>query len=110
MRRLVSNIVPTFGIEVVDILPRQIKYSDELTESVYQRMIKERNQIAQAFRAFGEGKKAEWLGKLENEKRTILSSAYAKSESIKGKADAEASKIYANSFGKDPVFSNFGRQ
>jgi HflC protein len=54
MRRLVSNIVPTFGIEVVDILPRQIKYSDELTESVYQRMIKERNQIAQAFRAFGE--------------------------------------------------------
>jgi len=107
MRMLVSDIVPSFGIEVVDILPRQIKYSDELTESVYQRMIKERNQIAQAFRAYGEGKKAEWLGKLDNEKRTILSSAYAKSESIKGKADAEASKIYADSFGKDPVFFEF---
>ncbi|MCX8012928.1 MAG: protease modulator HflC, partial [Rectinema sp.] len=62
MRQLVSSIVPAFGIEVVDILPRQIKYSDELTESVYQRMIKERNQIAQAFRSYGEGKKAEWLG------------------------------------------------
>jgi len=107
MRQLVSNIVPAFGIEVVDILPRQIKYSDELTESVYQRMIKERNQIAQAFRAFGEGKKAEWLGKLENEKRSLLSSAYAKAEIIKGKADAEASKIYADSFSKDPSFFEF---
>ena len=107
MKTLVSEIVPSFGIEVVDILPRQIKYSDELSESVYQRMIKERNQIAQAFRAYGEGKKAEWLGKLENEKRTILSSAYAKGESIKGKADAEASKIYADSFGRDPSFFEF---
>ncbi len=107
MKVLVSNIVPTFGIEVVDILPRQIRYSDELTESVYQRMIKERNQIAQAFRAYGEGKKAEWLGKLENEKRSLLSSAYAKAEIIKGKADAEASKIYADSFGRDPAFFEF---
>lgn len=107
MNTLVANIVPTFGIEVVDILPRQIKYSDELTESVYQRMIKERNQIAQAFRAYGEGKKAEWLGKLENEKRSILSNAYAKGEAIKGKADAEASKIYADSFGRDPSFYEF---
>jgi len=107
MKVLVSDIVPSFGIEVVDILPRQIRYSDELTESVYQRMIKERNQIAQAFRAYGEGKKAEWLGKLENEKRSILSSAYAEAETIKGKADAEASQIYAESFGRDPSFFEF---
>jgi len=107
MKNLVSGITPTFGIEVVDILPRQIKYSDELTESVYQRMIKERNQIAQAFRAYGEGKKAEWLGKLDNEKRTILSSAYAKGETIKGKADAEVSKIYADAYGKDASFFEF---
>ncbi|MCX7776278.1 MAG: protease modulator HflC [Rectinemataceae bacterium] len=107
MKQIVSSIVPSFGIEVVDILPRQIKYSDELTESVYQRMIKERNQIAQAFRSFGEGKKAEWLGKLENEKRSVLSAAYARSESIKGKADAEASRIYAEAFGRDPAFYEF---
>lgn len=81
---IVSSIVPEFGIEVIDIIPRQIKYSDELTDSVYQRMIKERNQIAQAFRSYGEGKKAEWLGKLENERRSVLSSAYAKSETLKG--------------------------
>ncbi|MFZ2913464.1 MAG: protease modulator HflC [Rectinemataceae bacterium] len=104
---IVEGIVPSYGIEVLDIIPRQIKYSDELTESVYQRMIKERNQIAGAFRSYGEGKKAEWLGKLENEKRSILSEAYAKAQILKGKADAEASKIYADAYGRDPLFFEF---
>ncbi|MCE1197176.1 protease modulator HflC, partial [bacterium] len=107
MIKIVASIVPEYGIEVLDIVPRQIKYSEELTDSVYQRMIKERNQIAQAFRSYGEGKKAEWLGKLENEKRSILSSAYAKSETLKGKADAEATKIFADAYGRDPSFFEF---
>lgn len=109
MLDIVRNIVPEFGIEVIDIIPRQIKYSDELTESVYQRMIKERNQIAQAFRSYGEGKKAEWLGKLENEKRTILSEAYEKAETVKGKADAEATKVYASAYNRDASFFEFWR-
>ena len=107
MIKSVASIVPSFGIEVLDIIPRQIKYSEELTDSVYQRMIKERNQIAQAFRSYGEGKKAEWLGKLENEQRSILSSAYAKAETLKGKADAEATKIFADAYGRDPSFFEF---
>jgi len=109
MLEIVRAIVPEFGIEVLDIVPRQIKYSDELTESVYNRMIKERNQIAQAFRSLGEGKKAEWLGKLENEKRTVLSQAYAKAEIAKGKADAEATRTYSASYGRDPSFYDFWR-
>ncbi|MHB9151408.1 MAG: protease modulator HflC [Spirochaetales bacterium] len=107
MIKIVASIVHEYGIEVLDIIPRQIKYSEELTDSVYQRMIKERNQIAQAFRSYGEGKKAEWLGKLENEQRSILSSAYAKSETLKGKADAEATKIFADAYGRDPSFFEF---
>ena len=68
-----------YGIELIDIVPRQVKYSDELNESVYNSMIKDRNQVAQAYRSLGEGKKAEWLGKLESDKRTIASEAYRKS-------------------------------
>lgn len=109
MLAAVKPIVPEFGIEVLDIIPRQIKYSDELTESVYNRMIKERAQIAQAFRSYGEGKKAEWLGKLENEKRAVLSGAYQKAETGKGKADAEATKIFSESYGRDPSFFEFWR-
>jgi len=102
-----NKLVPEYGIEVIDIVPRQIKYSDELTQSVYNRMIKERNQVAQAYRSLGEGKKAEWMGKLENEKRTISSGAYKKAEELKGAADAQAARIYADAYNKDPEFYTF---
>ncbi len=107
MADIARTKVPEFGIELIDIVPRQIRYSDELTESVYNRMIKERNQIAQTFRSTGEGKKAEWMGKLENERKTLLSTAYNRAERIKGDADAEASRIYADAYSKDPEFYSF---
>lgn len=106
---IAQKIVPEYGIELIDVIPRQIRYSDELTESVYNRMIKERNQIAQTFRSLGEGKKAEWMGKLENEQRKVLSEAYEKAERAKGAADAEATRIYAQAYGKDAEFYDFWR-
>ncbi len=102
-----NKLVPEYGIDLIDIVPRQIKYSDELTESVYNRMIKDRNQVAQAYRSLGEGKKAEWLGRLESDKRTIASEAYRKSEEIKGNADAQAAAIYAAAYNKDTEFYTF---
>ncbi|HSV56068.1 MAG TPA: protease modulator HflC [Magnetospirillaceae bacterium] len=104
-----QELTPEFGIEILDVQIRQIKYTDELTESVYKRMVSERNQIAQAFRSFGEGKKAEWFGKLENEKRSLLSAAYMEAETIKGRADAVATQIFAESYGRDPSFFSFWR-
>lgn len=96
-----------YGIELIDIVPRQVKYSAELNQSVYNSMIKDRNQVAQAYRSLGEGKKAKWIGKLENDKRTIASEAYRKSEEIKGNADAQAAAIYAAAYNKDPEFYAF---
>ena len=102
-------MVPEYGIELIDVVARQIRYSDELTQSVYARMIKERNQIAQAFRSDGEGKKAEWMGKMDNERRSILSAAYERSEIIRGNADAEATRIYAEAYSQDRSFFEFWR-
>ena len=99
--------ITDYGIELIDIVPRQIKYSDEMTESVYNRMIKDRNQIAQFYRSQGEAEKAKWLGKVENEKRAILSEAYKTAEEVKGAADAEATRIYAEAYAKDPEFYAF---
>jgi membrane protease subunit HflC len=103
------RMVPEYGIELIDVVARQIRYSDELTQSVYARMIKERNQIAQAFRSEGEGKKAGWLGRMDNERRSILSAAYEKAEVIRGAADAEASRIYAEAYNQDRNFFDFWR-
>ncbi len=104
-----QKVTPEYGIQLIDIVIRQIRYSDDLTQSVYNRMIKEREQIAEFYRSFGEGKKAEWLGKLDNEKRSILSAAYEKSETLKGNADAIATKIYADAYSKDENFFEFWR-
>ena len=93
-----QRMVPEYGIDLIDIVTRQISYSAELTPSVYARMIRERNQIAQAFRSEGEGRKAEWLGKMDNDRRSILSAAYTQSQTIMGSADAQAAGIYASSY------------
>ena len=92
------RMVPEYGIELIDVVTRQISYSPELTPSVYARMIRERNQIAMYYRSQGEGRKAEWLGKMDNEKRSILSAAYNQSQTIMGRADAEAARIYAAAY------------
>lgn len=96
-----------FGIEIIDMIFKGIKYADELQDAVFKRMITERNKIASTIRSTGEGKKAEILGKLENEKQSILSGSYAKAEAIRGQADAEAAAIYAQAYNKDPAFYSF---
>ena len=101
------RMVPEYGIELIDVVTRRISYSDELTPSVYARMIRERNQIAQAYRSEGEGRKAEWLGRMDNERRSILSAAYEQSETIRGRADAEATRIYSEAYNRDVATRNF---
>ena len=115
-RQLASEILnrsrrmtPEYGIELIDIVTRQIKYNDELTQSVYARMIKERNQIAQEIRSEGEGRKADLLGRMERERMKLISEAYEKSEIIRGAADAEATRIYAEAYGRDRDFFDFWR-
>lgn len=98
---------PKYGIELIDIIIRQIKYSEDLSQSVYNRMIKERNQIAQAFRSDGEGKKARWLGQMEKELRTIRSDAERQAKEIKSKADGESLEIRNRSYSLNPEFAEF---
>jgi membrane protease subunit HflC len=103
------RMVPEYGIELIDVVARQIRYSDELTQSVYARMIKERNQIAQAIRSEGEGRKQAILGRMESERVAILSDAYRQSEVIRGTADAQATWIYADAYNQDRDFFDFWR-
>lgn len=104
MLQAAAPLTGHYGIELEDVIIRQIRYSDDLTESVYARMIKERSQIAEAYRSYGRGQLLSWQGRTQNDKMTILSEAYAESESIKGEADSEAAAIYRSSYGADPEF------
>ncbi|MDJ0883724.1 MAG: protease modulator HflC [Desulfobacterales bacterium] len=96
-----------FGIEVVDVQVKRVNYVDQVRESVYNRMIAERKQIAEKFRSEGEGEARKIRGDKERDLKEINSEAYRQSQIIKGKADAEATRIYADAFGVDPEFYTF---
>ena len=97
-----------FGIELVDMRIKRINYGYAgVQESVYQRMIVERQQISAKYRSEGEGKKLEIEGQKEKREKEILSGAYKTAEEIRGKADAEAIKIYAKAYSEDPEFYSF---
>ena len=95
------------GIEVVDVQLKRINYNKEVQGKVFNRMISRQNQIAEKYRALGQGKKKEILGKQVHKKKEIRSNAYLLAQSIKGEADAKAIKIYADAYGRSPEFYNF---
>lgn len=107
MLSISTQITPKYGIQLIDVIIRQIKYSDDITQNVYKQMIKERNQIAQAFRSDGEGEKAKWLGKMEKELLEIRSDAERQAKTIKAKADGEALDIRNKAYSQDTEFAEF---
>jgi len=98
-----------FGIELVDVKIKRINYVESVRKSVYDRMIAERNQIAEKFRSEGRGEARKIIGEKERDLKKITSEAYKVAQQIKGEADAEATKIYAKSYGMDPEFYSFTR-
>ncbi|MBT8356609.1 MAG: protease modulator HflC, partial [Deltaproteobacteria bacterium] len=98
-----------FGIELVDVKVKRINYVESVRKSVYDRMIAERNQIAEKFRSEGRGEARKIIGEKERDLKQITSQAYKVAQEIKGKADAEATKIYAQAYGIDPEFYSFTR-
>jgi len=98
-----------FGIKLVDVKIKRINYVESVRKSVYDRMIAERNQIAEKFRSEGRGEARKIIGEKERDLKKITSEAYKVAQQIKGNADAEATKIYAKSYGLDPEFYSFTR-
>jgi membrane protease subunit HflC len=96
-----------FGIELVDVKIKRINYVEEVQKSVFGRMIAERKQIAEKYRSEGMGEQRKILGEKERDLKRITSEAYRTAQEIKGKADAEATAIYAEAFGVDPQFYSF---
>ncbi|MCK5878849.1 MAG: protease modulator HflC, partial [Holophagae bacterium] len=82
----IKKVTPTYGIELVDFRIKRLNYEKSVREKVYERMISERQRIAEQYRSEGQGKKAEIIGKTQRELERIQSEAYRESEEIKGKA------------------------
>ena len=95
------------GIEILDVHLKRMNYTQTVQEQVFHRMISGQEQIAEKYRAQGQGKKQEILGSQVQRKKEIMSGAYLEAQKLKGDADAEVTRIYANAYGKSPEFYNF---
>ena len=87
-----------WGIELRDVQFKRVNYVEDVRQSVYARMIAERQRIADRYRSEGEGEASRIRGDKERELKSIQSEAYRQAQEIVGKADAEATEIYAKAY------------
>ncbi len=94
IQRLANERTSDLGIVVLDFRFKRINYAEEVRRTVYDRMISERNRIADKFRSEGQGEASRINGEKDRELKRIQSEAFREAETIRGKADAEAASIY----------------
>ncbi|MCH2115494.1 MAG: protease modulator HflC [Pirellulales bacterium] len=96
-----STKLADFGIELLDIRFKRINYNESVRKRIYERMISERQQIAERFRSEGAGEAAKILGKKERDLMKIESEAYRRVQEVRGAADAKATQIYAEAYNQN---------
>jgi len=99
-----------FGIKLVDVQLRRISYEKSVEQRVYDRMVSERQRIAEKLRSLGKGEQAKIEGRISKDLQAIDSDAYRKAQELIGAAEAKAIKVYALSVGKDPELYEFLRK
>ena len=99
----------TLGMEIIDIQIRRADYPEVTSQAIFARMISERERIAREFRATGEEEAQKIRASAEKQRVVTVADGARQSQEIRGAGDAEAIRIYAESFGQDPEFFSFYR-
>jgi membrane protease subunit HflC len=99
----------SLGIEIVDVRVKRIEFSDEVSESVFNRMRQERARIAAELRAQGAEMAEQIRADADKQRTVILATAYRDAEKVRGDGDAAAAEIYANAYRRNPEFFAFYR-
>jgi len=107
IKKAAEGKLADFGIELLDLRIKRVDYNPEVLDSIYKRMMSERQQIAQAFRSEGEGSAARIAGQKERELNDIQSTAYRQAQQIRGEADAKAAEIYARAYTQNAQAAEF---
>ncbi len=106
---LLQERVADVGIQIVDVRMKRVDFTPEISESVYRRMEAERKRVASEERSKGAAQAERIRAAADRESEVILAEAYRDAQVAKGEGDAEASRIYAQAFGRDPEFARFYR-
>ena len=109
IRATVQEATKGLGVEIVDVRLKRVDFVPEISESVFRRMEAERKRVANEQRSIGAAESEKIRADADRQREVIIAEAYRDAQKIKGEGDAEASRIYAQSFGKDPAFAQFYR-
>lgn len=98
-----------WGVDVVDVRITRIDYVEAITESVYRRMEAERKRVANELRSTGAAEGEKIRADADRQREVTIANAYRDAQKLKGEGDADASRVYADAFGRDPQFAQFYR-
>ena len=104
-----ETTVADLGVEIIDVRVKRIDLPDDVRQSVYDRMITERNREAQDHRSRGDELAIGISADAERRAVIYRAEAYRDAEQIRGEGDAQATRIYAEAYSKDPEFYAFTR-
>ena len=96
-----------FGIELLDVRFKRINYNETVRQDMFDRMRLERQEIAAEKIGKGRGDAIQITGEMKKRLLELDSEAYKQAEEIKGEADANASRIYAEAYNKSPQAASF---
>ena len=98
-----------FGVKIIDVRIIRADLPKENSDAIFARMQTEREKEAKEIRANGAEEAQKIRAEADKQKTIILAEAKKKSDLTKGNGESEASKTYANAFGRDPEFAAFYR-
>jgi membrane protease subunit HflC len=109
IRGQVNTEMQNFGVTIVDVRIRRADLPQENTQAILSRMQSERQRIAAQARAEGAEASQRIKADAERDRTVLVADARATADNLRGEGEAEATRIYAQSFGQDPAFFSIWR-
>ncbi len=107
--RVKRDIEEEYGIVVDGLGVKHLNYVQEVVPKIHERMRAERDRIANLYESEGRELEAKIVGETAKELEKIESEGKKLATILRGKADAEALRIYAEAYEQDPEFYAFVR-
>ena len=94
----VSQLAKNYGIEVVDVKIKRLDLPEANEQAVYQRMISERQQIAEKYTADGEYEASIIRNNVDKQVNIIISNAQAQAAELEAQGEEEYMKMLAEAY------------
>lgn len=104
-----SRSAEQFGIAINDVRIKKIELTEEVLDSVFNRMETQRTEYANELRSLGRERAEEIRADADRQVRILVAEAERDAARLRGAGDAQATATYAAAFERDPEFYSFIR-